>query len=208
MRIWGFTSLTEGRSFVMREIFLAAVLVLVASGAQAVTLNVIGGQLMGASDVLVDGNSYDVQFLDGTCADFYSGCDDVSDFTFQTSLAAILASQALLTQVFLDGVLGNFDSTPWLTNGCEAGPSQCTVAAPYTLPSSTSVRWLGPRNLPGTASDPAAVTGTSHPSLFDSTTSPQQVWSVWTPVPEPSTALLLSLGLTGLAAQGRRRNLS
>jgi hypothetical protein len=50
---------------------------------------------MGASDVLVDGSLYDVQFLDGTCIDLYDGCDEVSDFTFQTSASAVLASQAL-----------------------------------------------------------------------------------------------------------------
>jgi hypothetical protein len=48
---------------------LAAVLVLMAGGAQAVTLNVIGGQLIGASNVLVDGSLYDVQFLEGSCID-------------------------------------------------------------------------------------------------------------------------------------------
>ena len=80
----------------MRKVFLAVVLVLMAGGAQAATLNVIGGILHGASDVLVDGNLYDVQFLDGTCIDLYDGCDDVSDFTFQTQASAALASQALL----------------------------------------------------------------------------------------------------------------
>ena len=57
----------------MRKLVLAAVLVLMAGGAQAATLNVVGGQLMGASGVLVDGSLYDVQFLDGTCIDLYSG---------------------------------------------------------------------------------------------------------------------------------------
>ena len=50
-----------------------------------------------------DGNLYDVQFLDGSCISLFNGCDDVSDFTFQTQAAAILASQALLDQVLLDG---------------------------------------------------------------------------------------------------------
>jgi hypothetical protein len=39
----------------MRKLVLAAVLVLMAGGAQAATLNVIGGILHGASNVLVDG---------------------------------------------------------------------------------------------------------------------------------------------------------
>jgi hypothetical protein len=33
---------------------------------------------------------------------------------------------------------------------------------------------------------------------------PGLVYSAWSPIPEPSTALLL--GLTGLAGKGRRRN--
>ncbi len=51
----------------MRKFVLAVGLVLMAGGAQAATLNVIGGQLMGASDVLVYGILYDVQFPVGTC---------------------------------------------------------------------------------------------------------------------------------------------
>ena len=50
-----------------------------ASNAYAATLNVVDGQLMGASNVSVDGSLYDVQFLDGSCIDLYNGCDEVSD---------------------------------------------------------------------------------------------------------------------------------
>ena len=102
----------------MRKFALLVGLVLMASGAQAATLNVVDGQLMGASDVLVDGNLYDVQFLDGTCIGLYNGCDEISDFTFQTLTSASLASQALLERVFLDGPAGTFDSSPSLTHGC------------------------------------------------------------------------------------------
>ena len=51
----------------MRIIVLAVGLVLMASGAQAVTLDVVGGQLMGATDVEIDGSFFDVEFADGTC---------------------------------------------------------------------------------------------------------------------------------------------
>ena len=85
----------------MRKLILEAVLILMASGAQAATLNVLGGQLMGASGVDVGGSLYDVQFLDGTCIDLYSGCDDVSDFTFQTQFYALLAALGALTFTFL-----------------------------------------------------------------------------------------------------------
>ena len=80
-----------------------------------------GGQLMGASNVLVDGGLYDVQFLDGTCIDLYNGCDDNSDFAPLQSFAFVeLALAALGTQVFIDtGVAGEeFFSEPSLTNGC------------------------------------------------------------------------------------------
>ncbi len=72
------------------------VLLLASSSASAATLNVSGGQLLGASGVIVDGSSYNVQFLDGTCISLYNGCDALSDFTFQTVAAVVLASQALL----------------------------------------------------------------------------------------------------------------
>jgi hypothetical protein len=65
----------------MRKFVLAVGLVLMASSAQATTLDVVGGILHGASGVLVDGNLYDVQFLDGSCISLYSGCDEDSDFT-------------------------------------------------------------------------------------------------------------------------------
>jgi hypothetical protein len=192
----------------MRKFFLTAVLVLVASGAQAATLTVVGGQLMGASDVLVDGSLYDVQFLDGTCIDLYNGCDDTSDFTFQTSASAFLASQALLDQVFLDGPLGLFDVSPLLTNGC-SDSGACVAATPYF--SGGSGLYLYERGAynwwaKGPDLDHVLDPATRSPSLnyasldFTGTT---HVWAVWSPVPEPSTALLLGLGLAGMAGYRR-----
>ena len=98
----------------MRKVALLIGLVLMASGAQAVTLNVVGGQLMGASGVDVGGTLYNVEFLDGTCIDLYSGCDENTDFTIDSEASALLASQALLDQVFLDVSEGSFDSLPGL----------------------------------------------------------------------------------------------
>ena len=46
----------------MRKYVLAAVLVLMASGAKAATLNVVGGQLMGASGVDVGAEATDGDF--------------------------------------------------------------------------------------------------------------------------------------------------
>ena len=104
----------------MRMFILSAVLFFVAGSAQAATLDIQGGQLFGATGVDVAGTLYDVQFIDGTCAALYIGCELSNPGSFGDQTFALLASQALDTQVFIDSGLGNFDSDPQLTNGCNA----------------------------------------------------------------------------------------
>jgi len=107
-------------------------LLVATSGAQAATLDVVGGQLVGAPAVDVDGALYNVKFLDGTCIAVFNGCDSNSDFTFQTLASANLAAQALLDQVLVDGAPGAFDTDPELTNGC-SDISFCFVNFPYEI---------------------------------------------------------------------------
>ena len=91
-----------GRPCAYAVILVFAALTLMSAGAGAATLNVVGGQLVGASGVDVDGTLYDVEFVDGTCVDLFNGCDESSDFMFTTEAAALMASQALLDQVLIN----------------------------------------------------------------------------------------------------------
>jgi hypothetical protein len=118
----------------MRKLVLAVLLVLMASGAQAFMLDLVGGQLIGASDVLVDGSLYDVRFLDGSCITLYSRCDEASDFTFQTGVDnCLIVSDS-------DQANGDGDSLG------DAGGNCPVISIPTRLtttgaPSATSTHW-------------------------------------------------------------------
>ncbi len=107
------------RRFAASGVLASLLLVFVGvTGVRAASPHVVDGELLGAFDVDVGGVLYDVEFVDGTCIEVFSGCDQAEDFTFSNFAGAALASQALMEQVFLDGVLGDFDLVPSLTVGC------------------------------------------------------------------------------------------
>jgi hypothetical protein len=170
-----------------------------ASGATAVTLDVSGGQLLGAFDVDVDGQLFDVSFQDGTCAGLFSGCDSVADFTFQTEAAAGLAAQALLDQVFLDGVSGTFDTDPELTFGC-TGTRVCAVHTPYGLSGGDVLQYETTNTSGPDSTGPLSFSATT----FDTAPSGTNVFAVWTAVPEPSTTLLMASAAGMLVLLARR----
>ncbi|MGI9292496.1 MAG: VPLPA-CTERM sorting domain-containing protein [Pseudomonadales bacterium] len=115
---------------------MIASLMVLGTQVHAATLDVVGGSLIGASDVNVNGTLYNVTFVDGSCNSLFTGCDTPGiDFAFQTLADAQAAAAALLSQVFIDDTAGSgfdFDVNPNLTNGCTSS-STCTAFIPFAV---------------------------------------------------------------------------
>lgn len=174
--------------------------------AQALSLQVNGsGILTGATGVNVAGTLYNVEFVDGTCIALFSGCDQTTDFTFKTQANALLASQALLNQVFLNSTLGSFDTGPNLTQGC-TNAFVCNGGTPFQLTSTNIVSTYNYVNL-SNLSDQTQCCST-FTNVFNSGAFPTFTYARWTPaatVPELSTLPLFGLGFGALVLWNYRR---
>lgn len=183
----------------MRAVLFAVLfsMSLIGARAEAATLNVDSGQLLGATGVLVGGVSYNVSFQGGTCVDLFGGCDSVADFVFQSKDEAEAASVALSQQVF-DAAETQFGTFGLGLPDCDL---ICFLLTPYSR-SGPSVETaslvlfgLSPEGLQA----PVAIPVGDDVSQF-------RVYALWTSptaaVPLPAAAWLLLSAMAGLFGLG------
>jgi len=190
------------------RLLTAAFCLTCAGAASAVPVTVVftgSGELLEARDVNVNGTLYRVEFLEGSCFGLFSGCDQTSDFAFQTEADALAAAQALLDTVLLSLGGLNWDLEPALIRGCE-DIIVCDVLIPWSVPL-PSIGVAVARN--GAISVPDAALSGFFPDglLF---TAADTTWAVFTPtsvvnVSEPGTLTLLA-AVIGFAGMRRRRD--
>ncbi len=190
--------------FKFMNMVLTTVLLILTSVANAGLIINTDGKLTGATDILIQGEFYDVSFVDGTCENIFTGCDENIDFFWKTSTSALSASQALVEQVLNDGPLGNFDTSPELIFGCE-NEVLCQLSTPYNIKviDFVEVSWINNFH------DSTPLSFISEPwngwsKDMDFSADVLRVYAKWsnaTSVPEPSTLAIFSLGMIGLASR-------
>lgn len=165
-------------------------------------LDVQGGLLVGARNVQVNNVFYNVRFVDGTCAQLFSGCDESADFLFQSQIGAADALVALFGSVFVDGPDGNFDSMPELTRGC-TWTYACNIHVPISVSGETVTTRIGINFEDGLGDGTNAATTLRTVDLNGAISETFAVFSF--AVPEPGSLPLIGVGLAGVAALRRRR---
>ncbi len=176
-------------------------------------INALTNNLTAVSGIVVNENIYDVTFAEGTCVELFGGCDEKTDFFFQDTATAFAAFSGLMEQGLLDGPLGQFDSNPQLTYGCDNDPffsRFCTIQTPILadepglvgLVFADATNYMaGFNHLDSSTglllSAPLSINADTGEDAYDS-----HVWGIWsnstiTTVPVPAAVWLFGTGLIG-----------
>ena len=185
--------------------FVVAAMLGITSSANAATyITDADDQLISIQGIEYRGSLYDVEFVDGRCTELFSGCDDLSDFTFQSGRDAGGMANLLKNDIILNRPEGAFDSNPALTLGCTFSV-QCQMIIPFGFTSTGEFRYAAFLNgrtdtVIYEALSPTrdlAIEGTRTFARFSPATATGAV-------PEPSTWALLILGFFCVGAGLRR----
>ncbi len=169
------------------------------SPSQAATLDIRNGVLFGATGVTANGLEYDVSFVGDSCISLFDGCDEETDFFFNDPDLAHEANIALDSQVFVDSALGNFDSEPYLTNGCTHF-RDCGILTPTDVSGAyIEGRFLLNSSIEGRDSPNGVFSVVGRAADFGSDNYPFNTYAVWSAVvPIPAAFWLLGSALLGL----------
>jgi hypothetical protein len=160
--------------------------------------------LTGVNGLVVDGLTYNMTFVDGTCVSVYGACD-AAHFTFTTNSQAYDAAAALFA-----AISGTYFDTNSGIVGCPS-TQLCAIYIPYSTTDLPPLASLGvvANRYPGFGSDSYFAGGLyADPTTSNTSTFPDGVWSVWSTqsaIPEPFTLSLFGAGLAGAGAARRRR---
>lgn len=160
------------------------------------------GQLLGATGILVDGQLFNVSFVDGNCISIFAGCDELSDFSFNSFEDADAAAAALLDQALLDTGSGTFDSEPELTFGCDS-EFWCVSNIPYGFAPGGGVLIAGAFNevdgiLDRTTSEGTEGIDPSNPLTSCCVGFDELNFALFTPVPVPPAVQFFGSGIAAL----------
>ena len=168
------------------------------------------GRLMGATNVSVNGDDYDVEFVNGTINEWFADESYNYSFTFTSYDDANLASKAILDIIDSDE---QYDTDPLKINGIDILNSQAQfgyIITPYSIwLNNLTVSVWAARNAIDEAWDKVTGPGTTE-AFFDTTGTSYSI-ALWhptenmNPTPEPGTTLLLGAGLLSLAGLSRKK---
>jgi hypothetical protein len=181
------------------------------ASALSATLVIENGNLKGADNIVFDGYTASVRFVEGTCASLFGGCDDGNDIIFDSLTdtqddaynLGVAANFALQEQVFAANPL--YDSNPILTYGCDAGAIQwCGIITPVHVRGTGTVATVNYQNQPDNLVDSIGISGVDV-NGFDSGDWYYLTYASWTLVPVPASVWLFGSGLIGLIGIARRK---